>query len=360
MHSIQCVTKNTKKIYSFLSSSVKIYVTSLLLSTGKKNCSSMAEDLGISYHSIYSYFDVAAAQEKYIKNFLIRVIKSYATKGNPGILIVDCTQLVKLYAKKKGCICYDYNSSMSLVLKGMSCVTTAWTNGKILIPLDFGFWIRKKDLNDDPKYKKKTDIAKELITLWKDKIPFRYVALDGDYGNESFLYFLHKTRLKYSIRMPKNRVVVINGIATQLKNHNAFKLVKNERYKTAKGTYKGIPAFFTCHKRRGKKGSKQIVFVISNLENLTPKQHILAYEHRWPIEKFFRTSKQHLGIHHCQSASPQKQRAHIFAIFLAFSELEMLKIDKKKKSPEQALKIIKDQNRFKKKPELTLLEGLVV
>jgi len=100
--------------------------------------------------------------------------------------------------------------------------------------------------------------------------------------------------------------------------------------------------------------------LVSNLENLTPKQHILAYEHRWPIEKFFRTSKQHLGIHHCQSASSQKQRAHIFATFLAFAELEMQKIDKKKKSPEQTLKIIKAQNRFKKNPQLSLLDGLII
>jgi hypothetical protein len=51
------------------------------------------------------------------------------------------------------------------------------------------------------------------------------------------------------------------------------------------------------------------------MENLTPKQHILAYEHHWPIEKFFRTAKQHLGVRDCQSTSIKKQRAHIFGFY---------------------------------------------
>jgi transposase len=104
----------------------------------------------------------------------------------------------------------------------------------------------------------------------------------------------------------------------------------------------------------------QIVFVVSNMKNLTPKQHILAYEYRWTIEKFFRTAKQHLGIQDCQSTSIKKQRAHIFATFLAFIELEVQKIYKKKKSPEQVLKVIRDQNRLQKNPPPPLLEGLIM
>jgi hypothetical protein len=99
---------------------------------------------------------------------------------------------------------------------------------------------------------KKTAIDKDLINNLKNEIPFEYVALDGDYGNEYFLRFLHENNLKYSIRMPKNRRDNIDGVSALLCKQNTFKFIKNERYKIAKGTYKGIPAYFTCHKRRGK------------------------------------------------------------------------------------------------------------
>lgn len=360
MRTFQFVTKSTKKINTFLSKKINIYVASLLISTGRKNCSAMANDLNISRTSLYQYFDEYESQKTYIQSFLTETIRNYSTKENPGVLVADGSQLIKRHSKKLPQICYDYNSSMKLVLRGLTHITIAWTNGKMLIPLDFDFWIRKKDLEDDLKYKKKTDIAKELIYKWKGKIPFEYIALDGDYGNESFLNFLHQNKLKYVIRIPKNRRVLINGVSSQLRNHSAFKLIKNERYKTAKGFYKGIPAFFTCQKRKGKNRTKQIVFVISNLENLTPKQYILAYDSRWPIEKLFRTAKQHLGIHHCQCVSQKKQRAHFFAVFLAFTKLEIQKIDKQKKSPEEILKIIKAKNRPKNNPNFTDLEGLIM
>ena len=65
----------------------------------------------------------------------------------------------------------------------------------------------------------------------------------------------------------------------------------------------------------------------------------------------FRTFKQKLGVQDCQSNFGQKQRAHIFATFLAFVELEMQKISKKKKSPEEIVKIIRAQRVAKINPE---------
>ena len=242
----------------------------------------------------------------------------------------------------------------------MSCVTVAWTNGKVLIPLDFDFWIRKKDLEDETLYKKKTEISEELILEWKNQIPFSYVSLDGDYGNEYFLNFLHDIGLLYSIRMPRSRRVVIDGKELSLSEHPFFQLKRNERYKTARCTYKGIPAYVTSQKRKGPRGTKETVFVISNLNGLSPKQQIEAYELRWPIEKMFRTVKQYLGLQDCQSVSTQKQRAHIFATFLAFTELEMHKINKKKKSPEEVLKIFRVQNTLKINSQTNHLEGYIM
>ena len=233
---------------------------------------------------------------------------------------------------------------MKTVLKGISCVVAAWTNGKIVIPLAFDFWVREKDIKDDRKYRKKTKISRELILELKDKIPFAYAALDGDYGNEEFLMFLYKCRLKFSVRMPSNRKVVIDGIEETLKKHPALKLIRNERYKKVQGFYKGIPVIIIAHKRKGKNNTKQVVFIVSNIQGLSAKEHVKAYACRWPIEKMFRTTKQNLGLEDCQCVSAEKQRAHILATFLAFTELEIQKINKKKKSPEEVLKILRVQN----------------
>lgn len=356
----QFVTNSKKKVNSFFNKVTQKYVLCLLLSIGKKNCRAMSDDLGLSYNSIYQYFDYFEEQKKVIQKFFVDLVKHYSTNENPGVLIVDTTQLKKFYAKKLECISYDFSTSLKLVIKGISCVTVVWTNGKIVIPLDFDFWIRKKDIKNNDLYRKKTCISRELICKWKDKISFKYIPLDGEYANEDFMKFLNQEDFKYSMRIQRSRVVAINGIEAALKNHPFFQLKRNEHYKSAKGTYKGITAHFTCQKRKAKNNTTEVVFIVSNLENLTPKEHILAYDFRWPIEKMFRTLKQSLGIQDCQSNFRLKQEAHIFASFLAFLKLEIIKISKKKKSPEQVLKIIRRQNRAQTKIEFDALEGFLM
>jgi len=360
MNCLQYAQKSIKKASYFFTNSTQKYILGLLLSTGKKNCTAMSSDLGVPYNSIYKYFDDFEYQKDNVKNFLVNMVKLYATKENPGILVADTSQILKLYAKKIRVLCYGFNNSIKFAARGISCVTSVWTNGKIVIPLSFDFWIRKKDLKDDEKYRKKTEISKELILELKDKIPFAYVVLDGEYGNKDFLSFLHDNNLYYSIRMPKNRKVIINEQELSLKDQPLLKHKRNERYKSAKGSYKGICSNFISHKRNGKNGTKQVVFIVSNLEAFSPKEHVEAYSGRWPIEKMFRTLKQSLRLQQCQSTSTKKQRAHIFATFLAFAELEIQKNNKKKRSPEQILKIIRAQKPVKTKPQIHLWEGFIM
>jgi len=360
MNCLQYAQKSIKKASSFFTNSTKQYILGLLLSTGKKNCAAMSSNLGISYNSIYKYFDDFEYQKNIVKDFLINMVKIHATKENPGILVVDTSQILKLYARKIKVLCYDFNNSIKFAARGMSCVTAVWSNGKIVIPLDFDFWVRKKDLKTNEKYRKKTEISKELILELKTKISFAYVVLDGEYGNKDFLEFLHKNELYYSIRMPKNRKVSINGPELFLKDQPILKHKRNERYKSAEGTYKGILSNFVSHKRNGKNGTKQVVFIVSNLKGLSPREHVEAYSGRWPIEKMFRTLKQSLGLQQCQSISTKKQHAHIFATFLAFVELEIQKNNKKKRSPEQILKTMRVQNPVKIKPHIHLWEGFIM
>ena len=175
----------------------------------------MSYELGIPYNVIYQFLDPENFQEKAFKDYLISMVHIHSTKENLGVFIVDNSQIIKLFSQKLLCVGYDFNSSMKLVLKGISCVTAAWTNGKIVIPLSFDFWIRKKDLQNNKKYKKKTELSTILIDEYKNKIPFAYVALDGDYGNEYCFDCLQEKSLKYSIRTNKSRVISIDGVEAQ-------------------------------------------------------------------------------------------------------------------------------------------------
>ena len=354
MSTLQFALNKIKNIFN----SIRGYIILLMLSNCKKNCKSMSAHFNISYNAVYKFFDLFKDREESIRNYLIELANEFSTNENKGVLVVDPYVIPKFYASVIKNLTYDYNACLKAPAKGITAINIAWTNGRVTIPLNFTFWVRNKELEDRKKYRKKTDFAKILIRTLKNKINFEYIALDGDFGNEGFLSFLHKMNLKYSVRMPSRRKVLVNGIEESLNNFKDLKFIRNQKYKMISGSYKGIPMHFIAHKRKGKRGKKQIVFIVSNLDNLTPKQHVLAFGKRWPIEKMHRTLKQSLGIHQCQSCSAEKQRAHIFATFLAFAELEKIKIYKKKKSPEHVLRNIRIQKPFKNIPEKLLLDGV--
>jgi Transposase DDE domain len=91
------------------------------------------------------------------------------------------------------------------------------------------------------------------------------------------------------------------------------------------------------------KNTKEVVFIVSSIKR-TAKEHVIEYGKRWAVEKFFRTSKQHLGLIDCQSTSNKKQRLHIFSALISYAILETTRIDKKKKSIEDVLHLIRHQN----------------
>ena len=354
MRTLQCEQKSEKKssgkileyvkksLGCLLTKSMKIYISGLFVCPKNKNISTISKNMGVSYHSVHKCFDEFKAQrQKETQKFLISLVEMYATKKNPGVFVIDPTQIDKIYGRKSKLLCYDHNGSRKSVLKGITCVTAVWTNSKVVIPLAFDFWIREKDITDGREYRKKTDISRELILELKNKIPFAYVALDGDYGNEAFLMFLYQLRLKYSVRMPSNRNVLIDGTEETLKKHPKLKFVRNERYKKIQGFYKGILVIIIAHKRKGKNNTKQTVFIVSNIQGLSAKEHVEAYACRWPIEKMFRTVKQKLGLKDCQCAPEEKQRVHILLVLLAFVEAEVTKIANRQKSADAAIKTIK-------------------
>jgi len=324
--------------FNEISNHIKNYVLSILLSTRKKNVSAMAEEVDITKKQLYRIYQNPKSHSEEIKDSLVKIIKQNHSDSKPSVFIVDPTIIRKWFAKNIDGLSSDFDG---VIQKSKAClvpVIAAWTNTKITIPFDFKFWINEKFTE---VYKKKTDIAQLLILEFVKTIKTDYVTLDGAFASKGMIEFFIKNLIHFCMRIPRNRVVVSQkGVEAQLQNHPELKLKKNQRYKTIRGTYKGSKCFFTAHKAYSKPGRKpRIVFIVSDL-NISPKEQAKAYGIRWNIEKAFRTMKQSLGLSDCQCLDSEKQRAHIFATFLAYAKLEEKKSNKAK-SPEAVLKIIR-------------------
>ena len=328
-------------LFELISKPIKKYILAILYSTKKKNCSAMSKEINISKKQLYEVYKNSENNAKEIESALLEKVKIHSRKSRISVLIIDPTVIRKWFANHIECLAYDYDGVIHKSKKCLTVVIAAWTNLKMTIPLDFNFWINRWLIT---KYKKKTELAEELILKLSNLINFNYVALDGAFASKNMIEFFVKNSINFCMRIAKNRVIISQkGIRAQLQNHSELKFKRNQCYKTIKGTYKGLSCFFTAHKRYQKnRRSYQIVFIISNL-NIPAKEQAKAYGIRWNIEKMFRTMKQSLGLGDCQCLSQKKQAAHIFSVFLTYAKLEEQKIYKRKKSPEEILKKIRGQ-----------------
>ncbi len=110
--------------------------------------------------------------------------------------------------------------------------------------------------------------------------------------------------------------------------------------RTIKAKWHNIDLYITAERRIDKYNQESVVFLASTYK-ASPKKHVLNYRERWPIEKFFRTAKQSLGIEECFSRSLEIQEKHIAATMLAYSIAQFERYNKKLDTPEHAIRTIK-------------------
>ena len=77
MHTLQYAHKFIKNSSTFLAKSTRNYVFSLLICTGKKNCSAMSKEIGIPKKRLYEVYKKSENNTKQVKQSLINIVKKY-------------------------------------------------------------------------------------------------------------------------------------------------------------------------------------------------------------------------------------------------------------------------------------------
>jgi DDE superfamily endonuclease len=331
MYIVQSVLNSLKNI----NPSIKAYILSLMLATGRKNCAAMAHSIGVSEKKLYNFLAESTLNTEEIKKKLIGLINETRVQGELRALVIDPTAIIKHYAEIMEKICYDRAGCTKKVEKVLVPVYVAVIDKNVTIPLMLDFWVQEKIVGKK-KYKSKIEIAQALILTAKNMgIDFDLVTIDGAFSFAPMFDFYKKNKcIKFSMRIAKSRVVTTkNGVCAQLKNHPALKLHRNAREKTIMAKLKGDKRyyFFTAQKRLTRNHEWEVVYIVSNIQQ-TAKQHVATYNLRLPIEPMIRTTKQKFGAAQCQAVESSKQQAHIMAGFLAYAILNIANKDKRSKS----------------------------
>lgn len=329
------------KNLDLFSSKIKLgflkYSLGLALTKNKKTCPKIAAVLGICHDLIYRFLLTASSLLPLFPSIMISIVKRHATRKNPGYLIIDETFFSKQFAGLLEGVFNMFNAAMRRQERGLMLVIMTWNNGVVTIPIAFKWMFHKDLIGKD--HKTKSELAKELLLEYKDKISFDYLLADGHYSTIYLMHFLIKQNIRFVAKFAVNRVVVTGKERNQLRDHSRLKLLRNSRSRSTKASFNGMELYVSAHKRKKKNGEFAFTYIVSNI-CLQAKEYLQRYEQRWKIEEMFRTLKQSLGLQQCQARSLDKQGAHIYAIFFIYSFLQNEKSNHNLKNPEQAIRAL--------------------
>lgn len=192
------------------------YIGGLLGESERKNITQMADNsVGVVYHQLHHFATEAKWSVQMINNRRLEVMnKCNQTRINQGFaMIVDDSGHPKS-GNFTDCVGRQYLGELGKTDNGLVLVTTHLYDGTKSLPLDLEIYQKADNFEqgkDDPKFRKKSQIAIELIdrSLQRGYKP-SIVLTDGGYGNNSsFLVDLEQRKLKYLAGVAKNRKVKI-------------------------------------------------------------------------------------------------------------------------------------------------------
>ena len=268
--------QNVINTFAEVKNQISPYIHGLLLYDGRKNCAAMARKMNVSEKRLRKQLDNADVKIRSIRTNLKTMANEVAFVNSLRVFAIDGTSIVKAFAEKIQNLSIDYDGVIRRPARCLSLMVGALIVDGNVIPIDCRFWKNatkkigagkgktkknKKKKKPNKNYKTKIMLAIELIQVWKDLIKFNYLAMDGAFSSEEMIKFIESQKLKYSMRIPRSRRAVIDGNELALRDQPSLKLVRNQRCKSAKGTYKGYACTFTAHKRKKKNGTWETFFI---------------------------------------------------------------------------------------------------
>lgn len=325
------------------------YLGGLLGESERKNLSQMAANaVGVTYHKLHHFLTAAPWSAMELNQRRLEVMNQCRqTKINRGFsLIIDDSG-----HRKSGnfteVVGRQYIGEIGKTENGVVVVTTHLYDGIKSLPLDIKLYQKADSLpkgNGDPEFKKKPEIARDLIdqSLARGYQP-GIVLMDAGYGNNtSFLEEVEKRKLKYIGGIAKNRKVIIqkdgdekeeirvDQLALSLPSSD-FTIIQLSLEKPK------IVWVATREIELSKLTGKKVIAIVMNaatyeeatdidylmtnvgLLTLTEEWIVKTYSQRNWVEVFYREAKGWLGLKEYQVRDKRSLMRHLILVFCAYS-----------------------------------------
>jgi SRSO17 transposase len=277
--------------------------------------------------------------EKEVDRRRLKFIERNITRVNPkkGALIIDDTLNHKTgkHMDEVGKYRDPLNGGFSL---GHPLVTSHYACPFVDFPI--GFRLYRKYKKDDPTFKTKIELAKELIEeACGLNLPFSVTLIDAWYFSKEFVTFVEEKGKDWVTECPCNRKI-IGKDGKGVKIGKYIKDLPKDAFREYEVNEEKIWAFTKTLRLRGWERVRFVIYyenpelkgdpknVVTNRLDWDLKKIIKLYKTRWHIETFYRDAKQNLGLEDYELRNIRGIKRHWYLVFLAYTLLQLGSMDK--------------------------------
>jgi len=313
---------------------IDLYTDYLLSSFSQATATGLSKllDNSVSHDKITRFL----SKQDFDSKDLWKIIKKDIRKieSDAGVLIFDDTIEEKPYTNENDVVCWHYDHSKGVSLKGLNIVTCLYSSNEISLPVSFEVISKylSYDIETRERFRNKSDITKNEIfrnmldVAVKNQLKFHCVLADTWYSSSENIKHIVKT-IKKDFLMPikSNRLV---ALSKKDRDNKKFVNIKSLEWQDlpVKVWMKGVPFELLIHKQifKNKDGSAGFIYLATNNLDYTKEDMEELYKKRWGIEVFHKTLKQNTSLAKSPTKTVRTQKNHIFMSILASVKLELL------------------------------------
>jgi len=229
-------------------------------------------------------------------------------RADQGVLVIDDSTLDKPYSHQIELVTRHWSGKHHRVVQGINLISTIWTEGSAIVPVDFRIYHPDKD------GKTKNDHFREMLRAAKER-KFRpgCIIFDSWYSSIDNLKLIRSLEWHWCTRLKSNRLV--NPDNSYNRNVSEIDIPPEGRVVHLR-QYGFIRVFRIVH------SEKEPEYWATDILDAAESDRKTFKGLSWNIEVYHRGIKQCCGIERCQGRKEEVQRGHILLSLLAFLRLE--------------------------------------
>ena len=234
-------------------------------------------------------------------------------RADRGVLVIDDSTLDKPYSHQIELVTRHWSGKHHRVVQGINLISTIWTDGSAIVPVDFRIYHPDKD------GKTKNDHFRDMLRAAKER-EFQpgCIIFDSWYASIDNLKLIRSLTWHWCTRLKSNRLV--NPDDSYNRNVSEIDIPPEGRV-VHLWQYGFIRVFRIVH------SDKEPEYWATDILEATESDRKSFKDLGWNIEEYHRGIKQCCGIERCQGRKEEVQRGHILLSLLAFIRLESHRLD---------------------------------